>query len=97
MEFSSFSRKCIASTTALLFSLSSILSPLSLLIIEDTYAAPMILSTLGVTADGIAPFDPTTYNSLAETNTGTDANGSNGVVKAGSIIDYDVQVTVNNE
>lgn len=64
---------------------------------EQLYAAPTILTSVTINADGAAPWDATSYDTGSETNTGTDSSPTNGIVKAGSVIDFKLDITVNDE
>jgi hypothetical protein len=87
------SKKYLSSVMVSVFLMTEMLSPM----LQIAHAAPAISSTIIVSADGQSPWDATTYAPLTSTNTGTDANGSNGIVRAGQPIDYTIDITINDE
>ena len=59
--------------------------------------APATEAIITLEADGIAPFDTTTFDPATSADSGTDGDGSNGVVRNHDLVTYNVEVSLNDQ
>jgi uncharacterized repeat protein (TIGR01451 family) len=90
-------RRVLGTLTALAF-FGTMLQPLPALASPPTLAVITLdpTATSSASQTGTAPFDATSYNPIGGANPGTDASGTDHIVRTNDLISYDFQYSVNS-